>query len=290
MHRRTALQLLAAPLVSEWAGARPAARQDGWRPLFNGRDLSGFDTFLGKPHQTTEVAGLARNADGIYADVVGLNRDPLRVFSVVSLDGEPAIRISGEIYGGLITQAEYENYHLRFQFRWGTKRWPPRPDAPRDTGCCYHSVGPLGASYGFWMRSFEFQIQEGDVGDFYSLAGVIVDVHATATDPANPKSDLRFAPGAPKVVGTTRRVIKAATVERPPGDWNTLDLYCLGQTSVHVVNGRTQVVLSALRQKVGDVERPLTRGKVQFQSEAAEVFYRAIAIRPIRELPSGVLL
>ena len=288
MRRRTALHLLASSCIVSWA--RPAtSAQDEWVPLFNGRDLSGWDTFLGKPHATTEMPGVARQPDGTYTEVVGLNRDPRGVFSVVDVDGAPAIRISGETYGALITRNEYDNYHLRFQFRWGTRRWPPRPDAPRDTGCCYHSVGPLGASYGFWMRSFEFQIQEGDVGDFYSLAGVIVDVTATPTDPANPKSDLRYAPTAPKIVGSTRRVIKAATVERPLGEWNTLDLYCVGQTSAHVVNGQTMVVLSGLRQKAGDGEVPLTRGKLQFQSEAAEVFYRAIAIRPIREIPREVM-
>ena len=253
-------------------------------PLFNGRDLTGWDTFLGKPHASTDVPGLARNGDGSYADVVGMNRDPRGVFSVVHVDGAPAVRISGEIYGALVTAAEYENYHLRFQFRWGTRIWPPRPHLPRDTGCCYHSVGPHGASYGFWMRSFEFQIQEGDVGDFYSLAGVIVDVTADPTDVVDTKSDLRYAPRAPKIVGTTRRVIKAATVERPLGEWNTCDLYCFGQTSVHVVNGHRQVVLSGLRQKVGDREVALTRGRLQFQSEAAEVFFRAIAIRPLRAL------
>ncbi len=139
------------------------------------------------------------------------------------------------------------------------------------------------------MRSFEFQIQEGDVGDFYSLAGVIVDVTATPTNPADPKSDLAYAPGAPLVVGTRRRVVKAATVERPLGEWNTLDLYCVGQRSVHVVNGTTQVVLSGLRHVVDDVEVPLTRGRLQFQSEAAEVYVRAIAIRPIREIPLPVV-
>jgi Domain of Unknown Function (DUF1080) len=282
VRRRVVLGALAAPFVPGWASGSSRALQDEWVPLFNGRDLSGWDTFLGKPHQSTDIPGLARRVDGTYAEVVGRNRDPRDVFSVVQIEGEPAIRISGEVYGALITQAEYENYHLRLQFRWGTTRWPPRPLQPRDTGCCYHSVGPLGASYGFWMRSFEFQIQEGDVGDFYSLAGVMVDVHAEATDPSNPKSDLRYAPAAPKVVGTTRRVIKAATVERPLGDWNTLDLYCLDQTSVHVVNGRTMVALSGLRQKVGDAEVPLARGKLQLQSEAAEVFFRAIAIRPLR--------
>jgi hypothetical protein len=287
--RRAACQFLASPVVAPWARAAAGTMQDGWVPLFNGRDLSGWDTFLGIPHQTTEMPGVARRGDGTYTEVVGINRDPRRVYSVVQIDGAPAIRISGETYGALISEAEHENYHLRFQFRWGTRRWPPRPEQPRDTGCCYHSVGPPGASYGFWMRSFEFQIQEGDVGDFYSLAGVIVDVAATPTDASNPKSDMKYAPAAPKVVGTTRRVIKTATVERPLGEWNTLELYCLGQSSVHVVNGRTQVVLSGLRQKVGDREVPLTRGKLQFQSEAAEVFFRAMAIRSINEIPREVI-
>ena len=60
----------------------------------------------------------------------------------------------------------------------------------RDSGCCYHAVGPHGASYGFWMQSFEFQIQEGDCGDFYSLAGVIVDVDGDADrSPAIPRAN-----------------------------------------------------------------------------------------------------
>ena len=79
------------------------------------------------------------------------------------------------------------------------------------------------------MRSLEFQIQEGDVGDFYSLAGVIVDTTATPVDPGDPTSDLRYVPGAATVVGTTRRVIMAASMERALGAWNTCDLFCLGQ-------------------------------------------------------------
>ena len=119
------------------------------------------------------------------------------MFSVVEIDGGPAIRISGETYGGLITREEYEDYHLRLEFKWGTKRWPPREQAVRDSGCCYHSVGPHDASYGFWMKSFEFQIQEGDCGDFYSLAGVIADAEAVARNPGDPKSDLIYSEGRP---------------------------------------------------------------------------------------------
>ena len=110
-----------------------------------------------------------------YTDPLGVDRDPKNVFSVVQADGGPALRISGETHRALTTRAEDENYHLRFEFKWGERKWPPREQTLRDSGCCYHAVGPHGSSYGFWMQSFEFQVQEGDCGDFYSLAGVIVD-------------------------------------------------------------------------------------------------------------------
>ena len=216
---------------------------------------------------------------------VGVDTDPRAVFSVVTIDGRQAIRISGEIYGALTTRGAFENYHLRFQFKWGEKRWPPREDKIRDSGCCYHAVPPHGASYGFWMRSCEFQIQEGDCGDFYSLAGAIVDAEAVPQNPADPKSEYIYKPGASAVKGHTKRLIRTADYERPRGEWNTLELYCLGQRSVHVVNGHVVMRLSGIRQPTPAGEVPLTGGHVQLQSEAAEVFYRDIEIRGIEELP-----
>jgi hypothetical protein len=272
MNRRSAvLAMLALPLGSRFAPAPLATRriQESWTPLFNGSDLAAWDTWLGKP--------------------VGLNSDPAGVFSVVRLTDGPAIRISGEIFGALTTREEYGNYHLRFEFKWGDKRWPPREGAVRDSGCCYHSVGPHGASYGFWMRSFEFQIQEGDCGDFYGLAGVIVDCEAVRRNPDDPGSEMIYKKGAPKIVGHTKRIIKDRDHERPRGEWNIMELFCVGQTSVHVVNGKATMILTGLRHSVDDREVALTHGRIQFQSEGAEVFYRNIAVRPIREIPAAIL-
>ena len=282
MNRRAAvLAMLALPLgLRHGSHARAARLQEPWTALFNGRDLTEWDTWLGKL-----LPGQRGSSPAEFAEPAGLNKDPRGVFSVVDVDGVPAVRISGETYGGLITRDEYENYHLRFEFKWGEKKWPPREQAVRDSGCCYHSVGPHDASYGFWMKSFEFQIQEGDCGDFYSLAGVIVDAEAVPQNPDNPKSDLVYKKGSPKIVGTTKRIIKEPGNERPPGSWNSMDLYCLGQTSVHVVNGRVNMVLTGLRHRVDGREVPLTKGRIQFQSEAAEVFYRNIAVRRISDIP-----
>jgi hypothetical protein len=107
MNRRTALlEILTLPLAARAARIGTMQPGEGWEPLFNGRDIVGWDTWLGKPY--------------------GLNSDPKGVFSVVQVDGSSAIRISGEVYGALTTRAEYENYHLRFEFKWGERRWPPR--------------------------------------------------------------------------------------------------------------------------------------------------------------------
>jgi len=261
---------------------------EGWKPLFNGKDLSGWETWLGRPHKQIEVPGLPRDGEGQYAGPLGLNQDPKGVYSVVEADGAPALRISGEIWGGLTTREEHENYHFKAEFKWGSKKWPPREDRPRDSGLLYHCTGPHGAGASYWMRSFECQIREKECGDFWSVDRVLVDVEAAPVKAAEPRGDLVYTRGAPRVLGTTRRVLKKADHEKAAGEWNTLEIYCLGPTSVHVVNGKAVLVLQNLRHRVDGQERPLTRGRLQLQSEGAEIFYRGLAIRPITELPKGL--
>ena len=49
------------------------------------------------------------------------------------------------------------------------------------------------------------------------------------------------------------------------------------------------MILTGSRQVVDKKEVPLTKGKLQIQSEGAEVFYREIAIRPIDAIPAALL-
>lgn len=57
----------------------------------------------------------------------------------------------------------------------------------------------------------------------------------------------------------------------------------------HGVNGVVNMVLYRSRQVEDGALIPLTRGKIQFQSEGAEVFYRNIEIRPIARIPVEIL-
>jgi len=276
----------AAILTVLMTGLVPA--DDGWRPLLNGRDLAGWETWLTRPHKSSKIDG-PRNEKGDYAEALGLNRDPAGVFSIVTEDGRPALRISGEVWGGISTTEEFENYHFRAEFKWGQKKWPPREKTVRDNGLLYHAVGKHGAGSGSWLKSFEMQIQERDCGDFHSVAGVLVDVEAVPKNPSQPNGDLLYRKGAEKVKGVARRIWKDPDHEKPSGEWNVVEFLCVGQTSVHVVNGKVNMILTGLRHKVDGREVPLTKGRIQIQSESAEIFWRNVEVRPLAEIPKSYL-
>ena len=62
-----------------------------------------------------------------------------------------------------------------------------------------------------------------------------------------------------------------------------------GDTSIHVVNGVVMMILYNQKQLDNDQILPLTRGKIQIQSEGAEVFYRQIKVEPIDRLPADLV-
>jgi hypothetical protein len=249
-----------------------------WKPLFSGKDLSGWDTYIGPSFDTIQG-----KRDSISP---GLNNDPLKVFTVVEEEGKPALRISGQRFGGISTLEEFQNYHLRMEMKWGTAKWPPRKNQKRDSGILYHAVGPHGADFGFWMSSQEFQVQEGDCGDYWGVAGGSFDVPAIK----NPGGDwvydgksglVNFSEKSPQ----GRHVIKSPDGEKPTGKWNVMEVICFGDSAIHVVNGAIVMRLYHSQLVKGETQERLARGKIQLQSEGAEVFYRSIEIRSITEVP-----
>ena len=257
---------------------------DSPKSLFNGKDLSGWYSYLRAPEPTSVVEGLKKEGDR-YVEPIGLNSDPLNVFSVVQEDGQAVIRISGEVLGVLITEQEFENFHLNLEFKWGEKKYPPRKDKKRDSGVMYHSVGKEGAKAGAWMRSMELQVQEGDTGDMWCIDSTSTRVRSIKIDG---DASFRYDPKAPFHVLNmrgNRYCQKSKDFEKEYGEWNRLDIYAYGRESVHVVNGQKNMHLTDIGQIINGEIEPLTKGKIQLQSEGAEIFYRDITIRSIHALP-----
>lgn len=239
-----------------------------WKSLFNGRDLTGWDTYLRTPEGSEEM------------EPIGLNKDPYGVFTV----NNGAIRISGQVWGAIITKEEFENYHLRFQTKWGEKKWPPRENALRDGGLLFHSSGPNDYGSKCWMRSNEMQIQEGEIGDFHNVGAGTSEFQLSKTT-VNGEEVEQYDPFA-EFKRYDRRVYRSGNFESPHGEWTTGEMVARGADAVFIVNGF--VVNRLYNMYRTDLHHQTTKGKIQFQSESAEVYHRNIDIRPVSFAPKGI--
>jgi hypothetical protein len=244
-----------------------AASRDSprWISLFNGRDLTGWYTFLQK---------------------YGKNRDPDRV---IAIEGEAihlykhATEGSQVVMGYTATEKDYGDYHLRLQYRWGTKKFQPRSALPRDAGLYYHIRGPDAV----WPRSLQFQIEQGDVGDLLALHGFAVE---TWIDPKTRGS--RQATYQDPKQGGELRVLGGGGIgyqKRLPGNfehdgWNTIEVIARGDATVHILNGH--VVNQGRKIRFDDPAtpgspRPITRGRIALEIEAAEIYFRNVELQPL---------
>jgi hypothetical protein len=201
---------------------------------------------------------------------------------VETADGQPAIHVSGQGFGTLTTSETFTNFHLRLQVKWGERRWASRTNVVRDSGLLYFVHGEPGVMSSSWPRSIEFQIQEHDMGDLYPIGTQIsVNVRAEKTNlwVFDPK-------GAARLFEKNRRCVKMGDAEKPRGEWNTLDLFCLNGDSLHVVNGQVMMRLQNARRVDGAEPAPLKSGGISLQTEGAEVFYRNVEIQPIEKIPA----
>ena len=285
MKKSTLLLLGLALLLS-------SCRQDeGWQSLLDS-DLSHWRVYQSYQH-TNDFRGRAPvDADGEKIPPIGYDKNLYDLFTVEEQDGEPVLHVSGETYGCVISNQSYRNYHLRLQVKFGQKRWEPRLEKALDSGLLYHSVGDAGVDYWLsWMRSFEFQVMqsgttEGNSGDFWSIAGSKADIKISRPDPE--KRTYYYDPEGEWLTVGSRSVTNFCGTEdhnSPDGEWTTLELICYEGQSLHIVNGEVVMALKNLRYTAEGGDVPLVEGRLQLQSEAGEVFYKGIEIRPLEQMP-----
>lgn len=234
-------------------------------PLFNGQNLDGWYTFL--QHS-------------------GKNKDPLGVFTV----NDGVLRISGEEWGCITTNEDYENYRLVVEYKWGEKTYPPRLTNARDGGILVHSHGSDGGYSGIWMHSIECQIIEGGTGDIIVIGDGTNKF--SVTSPVEP--EMQDGSYVFRLNGDPVQVIKERVnwfgrdpdwrdeigfrgvndIEKPLGEWNTLEIVAKGSDLTFFLNG-------VLVNKAKNVSP--AKGKVQLQSESAEMFFRKIDLIPLPE-------
>jgi hypothetical protein len=253
----------------------PAIKPTQTIKLFNGKDLDGFEKWQVGNHHA----------------------DPDGVFTVVDqIDGAPAIRSSGQHYGGILTKSRYRDYKLIVEYRWGPVTWGNRRDRTKDSGILLHAQGRPGNSQkdfnGPWMRSVEFQIIEGGVGDFilvggYESNGELLRPTMKARTRKDRDGENIYDPNGQVNVFSSGRInwwgrsedwvdklgFRGPSDPDSPGqEWTRLEAIVNGGNFTYFVNGK----------KVNEgFDCSLTEGKLLFQSEGAELYFRRIDLEPL---------
>lgn len=261
--------------------------KNDWENLLD-KDLSKWEMYLSYRHKVGYNGQVPKDAEGLPIEPIGYNKNEANVFSVTEENGEPVLRISGEIYGCVFTKQDYENYHLKLKVKWGEKKWEPRTNLLKDSGIVYHSVGESGVDYWrAWMLGQEFQIMEGHMGDYWTIASSAVDIRAFLPEGAMNTVASAKQPFLPLGKGTNLSgfCLRSEDHESPNGQWTEIELITFGDKSLHLVNGHVVMVLQNSRYLENGKIIPLAKGKLQLQSEAAEVFYKDVKIKKLPELP-----
>lgn len=243
------------------AASGEAAKEPTTTALFNGRDLIGWYVHLDK--QGTPAT----------QDVFTVTEGMLHAYA-------NAPQGSSQPFGYLITHAEYSDYRLTFEYKWGTKKFAPRADADsvRDAGVCYHVRGVDE----IWPASMECQIQEGDTGDAWLI-------HSRATSHIHPDNLNYWTLDKNSGVDVTKgdkprgyqRFFRSYSYEQP--GWNLIELIVQGDTATYLINGHVANRLTGLKtwDPATSTWVPLTKGKILLQAEGAEIYYRSVVLQPL---------
>jgi hypothetical protein len=279
--------LITLLVIITMAGSACVFAAEKWTPLLD-KNLSQWRMYLSYHHKQGYDGKIPKNEKGDPIPPIGYDQNVNNVFTVIEENKELVLKVTGEIYGCVFTRQEFENYHLKLKVKWGEKKWEPRTKLLKDAGVLYHSIGECGAEYWrSWMLSQEFQIMEGHMGDYWSQASSAIDIRAFLPEGnvmnsiASVKQPfLAFGAGS----GRGGFCMRSEDRESPKGEWTELELICFEDKSIHIVNGHVVMVLQNSRYMENGTAKPLTKGKIQLQSEAAEVYYKDVKIKSLTAL------
>ncbi|MBE0537862.1 MAG: DUF1080 domain-containing protein [Phycisphaerae bacterium] len=157
------------------------------------------------------------------------------------------IHCTGKPNGYIRTTAKYSDYKLHVEWRW--------PEEPTNSGVLLHASGEDQV----WPRCIEAQLKTENAGDFVLIRHTGITANGGPT-----QSDEKMYVVLAK---------KFESTEKAPGEWNSYDIACKGDTIMLYVNGRLQ---NAGR-KATD-----TSGWICLQSEGSPIEFRNIYLVPLK--------
>ena len=175
-----------------------------------------------------------------------LATDSISAKQVFSVKKKNKIHITGNPFGYMYTQKEYQNYRLHVEWRW--------IGDPSISGILLHAQ-PLET---FWRglpfpNAIECQLKAGNAGDIVLLGNSYLDEISEET------------------------IIKEKlhpSNEKPAGEWNHADIICRGDAISIYINGLLQNTAK------GAI---FTKGHICLQSEGGPIEFRNIRLAPLKK-------
>jgi hypothetical protein len=206
---------------------------------------------LGMPALAADESTALFNGKNLFGWTYHLEKPGVRGGDVWSIKNR-VLRCSGQPTGYLITkQNDFENYILTVQWRW--------PEKGGNNGVLVHVTKP--DELGVWPKSFEVQLQSGDAGELWVIGTTLQVQHPTTH------------------VDDRRHKNLIAGAEKPLGQWNTMEITCLGDEIKIEVNGYVVNQATKLSQQ---------RGAIALQSEGTPIEFREVSLRkaqPVARFP-----
>ncbi len=252
--------LIAALFLTHALSGLAAAADDGYVPLFNGKDFNDW-TFL-----------LRDGTDEDIKKVFTINPDGVLHFFRDLPDGTGVETRKNATHGVMTTKRSYRYYSLKFEYKWGTKLFNNHGQFQYDAGVFYHitelKIFPVGLQY---QIRYDHIADQNHTGDFVA-SGIVIQWYSkdgkTFEFPENG--------GTPQPM---RRGQHYAHVDAPfhglDGQWNECEIIVMGdQYALQKLNGRVVNMATHL---------PASEGPIALESETGEIYWRNIRIKEFTE-------
>lgn len=249
--------------------ANPTFAEEGFTPLFNGKTLDGWVTT-----RSTDAFSVNDEEQAIHA-YAGKKHG------------------SEQVPGCLITTKKYSHYILRLEYKWLEKRFSPRTDWDRDAGVLFHVHGNLKK---LWPNSIEMQVGEtpgtvtGKSKEYWKSrkprrfhTGDLILIQNNEVQAQYKRKKSGWDPNGELYTGG-KGIFTQFGIEKPKGQWNEIEIRVLGDSkATFMLNGQVVHEIMNIQKMEGEKLVPLTKGFVGIQAEWAEVLYRNIRIKELKD-------
>jgi hypothetical protein len=220
--------------------------------IFSPLDASAEDP--SKPKTISLFNG--KDLTGWHSDVPHRDKHPDAKDSFIVRDG--MLVSLGTPNGHLITDQVFENYRLEVEYRFAAK--------PGNCGVLVHASTPR-ALYKMYPKSIEVQMNHTHAGDFWCIVQDITVPNMV--ERRGPKENWGITEGK------ARRILNLTDgSENPVGEWNSMNIECVGDAVKVWVNG--DLVNHG-------TECTASKGQLALQAEGSEVEFRKLELSPIKQ-------